>query len=275
MAQQDKLFTAFFLDTTTAPWTPLTGLSATITIREVDTWTEVVSDVAMTEIWAWWYKYIFDAMNTGKDYVYYIDPNSSLAFMESWVTDKRLNYIDRNISDIKWGWGFWVSWADVQRYIKSSQSILIEEINKINEQVKKLEEKELPEQEEIDFTPILDKIDEVKQTKNPWVTTSIGTLKMQITKLSDFLRKEQENEKKEMEKKHQEKMKEKDAEMEMIEKTFEMVSKEYEDKIAEKEQENDSLLEEIEQMLEEINAKTEEEKQAIAEEIKNKILSSL
>lgn len=259
------MIAVFFYHKTT--WLPWTWLAPTVKWVHLNNNKIILDWNVMNEsVLEWWYYLNYNLLDDA-NYAFTFTPND-----DNYIYSVSQSFVR---SPWKWWGWFWVSWADVQRYIKSSQSILIEEINKINEQVKKLEEKELPEQEEIDFTPIFDKIDEVKQTKNPEVTTSIGTLKMQITKLSDFLRKEQENEKKEMEKKHQEKMKEKDAEMEIIEKTFEMVSKEYEDKIAEKEQENDSLLEEIEQMLEEINAKTEQEKQAIAEEIKNKILSSL
>ena len=49
MPQIDNKFSAFFMDTTTAPGTPLTGLSATIIIKEADSpYTKVVDGEAMT-----------------------------------------------------------------------------------------------------------------------------------------------------------------------------------------------------------------------------------
>ena len=144
--QIDNKFTAFFIDSTTAPWTPIEGLSATITIRESNApYTVVVNDEAMIEMGGWHYIYTFSGMSTEKDYVYTCDPNSSLAFIESWVTDKRINSLDRNISDIvSWGW----------LRSKVNLSGVTTSINNLSKKIDALSEKE------IDFTDLYGKIDD-------------------------------------------------------------------------------------------------------------------
>ena len=155
MAQLDTKFTAYFIDATTAPWTPLTGLSATITIREADApYTVVVNDEAMTEVWGWHYIYNFSSMNTLKDYVYTCDPNSSLAFIESWVTDKRINNLDQNISDIRSWWGWFRNTVNLTGVTTS--------INNLSKKIDALSEKE------IDFTDLYGKLDDAI-SKIDWI----------------------------------------------------------------------------------------------------------
>lgn len=140
MAQIDNTFTAFFLDTTTAPWTPLTGLSATIIIREVLTWTVVVNDVAMTEVWGWWYRYVFSDMDVTKDYFYSCDPNSSSAYIESGVTDKRIANLDKSVSEIAVWWNPYIT--GIGGLQKGIQKIVDKVESKGNEVVKEIEELE-------------------------------------------------------------------------------------------------------------------------------------
>ena len=59
MAQNWNIFTAFWMDTTTAPWTPLTSLSPTITIKKSPWGAIVVNAEAMTDIGDGWYEYVF------------------------------------------------------------------------------------------------------------------------------------------------------------------------------------------------------------------------
>mgnify|MGYP003606883673 CR=1 FL=1 len=145
--QIDNVFTAYFLDTATAPWAPLTGLSATITIVDVSDNSTAVNNVAMTEIWLGFYKYVFAGYSSSKDYVYSCNPNSLLAYIQSWVTDKRLDNLDKSISEItaKWGGSIQLGWID----------------SKLAKVIEKLSE----EKEIIDFTPILNKIDSIEIPK--------------------------------------------------------------------------------------------------------------
>ena len=102
--QIDKLFTAIWHDTTTWPWTPLTGLSATITIREKPSNTIVVNNQAMTEVGLWEYDYTFTTMDWTKAYSYQMNPNVSNAYITSWFVDPRIANLDKNLSQINWGW---------------------------------------------------------------------------------------------------------------------------------------------------------------------------
>jgi hypothetical protein len=54
----------------------------------------------MTEVGLGWYKYTFSAMDSNKDYLYSCNPNSASAFIESGVTDKRINNLDRELTSI-------------------------------------------------------------------------------------------------------------------------------------------------------------------------------
>lgn len=272
MAQQDKLFTAFFLDSTTAPWTPITGLSATISIREVEVWTEVISNASMIELWGWHYKYTFAEMNATKDYVYSINPNSLLAYMESGVTDKRMNNIDLAISDIRVGWWWWnINISGIQTTINNSKNSIIEELKKEWELIIQEIQNSISSIPEIEF-PEMPEMPEVDMSD---IKISVWKMNKEITKISDFLRKEQDMEKKELLKENEKRMKEKEKQFQALEDTFQKISKEYEDKITEKESDNDKLLEEVEMILKDMESKTEKEKKKIAEEIKNKILSSI
>lgn len=274
MAQQDKLFTAFFLDSTTAPWTPITGLSATISIREVDVWTEVISNASMIELWGWHYKYTFAEMNATKDYVYSINPNSLLAYIESGVTDKRMNNIDLAISDIRWGWGGgYINISGIQATVQSSRNNIIEELKKELSLVRKEIKDCISAIPEVEFPEI--EFPEVPEVDMSDITKWMWKLDKEITKISDFLRKEKDMEKKELLKENEKIIKEKEKQLQALENTFQKISKEYEDKINEKESDNDKLLEEVEMILKDIESKTEKEKKKIAEEIKNKILSSI
>lgn len=91
------------MDTSTAPWTPLTGLSATIKIKESPWGAIVVNDVAMTDIGDGWYEYVFTGYNPARDYTYTCNPWAT-AYIDSWVTDN----LQQLISEIR-GFGGWFS----------------------------------------------------------------------------------------------------------------------------------------------------------------------
>lgn len=129
--QIDKLFTAIWHDTTTWPWTPLTGLSATITIRDKSTNTVVVDNETMTEIGLGEYDYTFESMVSTKSYSYVMSPNSTLAYVVSWFVDPRMANMDWAITDIRGGGGFSVNLSGVTGSITNLQKNLIEKIDKL------------------------------------------------------------------------------------------------------------------------------------------------
>lgn len=150
--QIDNVFTAYFLDSSTAPWTPLTGLSATITIVDVADNSTAVNNVAMTEIWLGFYKYVFTGYSNSKDYVYSCNPNSSSTYIQSWVTDRRLDYLDKPLSNI-------IGAFNINK--SSKYDFGMQDRMNLEKIVQKIE------QEKIDFTPILDKIDSIEIPEIP------------------------------------------------------------------------------------------------------------
>lgn len=144
----DNTFIAYFLDTTTAPWTPLTGLSATIIIREA-TWALKVNDEAMTEIWGGWYSYTFSAMDKTKSYVYSCDPNSTSAFIESGVT----NTLQYDISQM------WAKTNVFQKDYSGNLKDIYSKIVWIDGKADKIIENT---SEKLDITPIIDRIDSIE-----------------------------------------------------------------------------------------------------------------
>ena len=92
-------------------------------------------------------------MSATKDYTYQINPNSVLAYITTGVTDKRMNYIDTNLSAIgaRGGGGF----APVNM---TGINTKLEQIYKQFESIPK----------EVDLTPIIDKISalEAQDTKS-------------------------------------------------------------------------------------------------------------
>lgn len=132
--QLDNKFTAFWMDTTTAPWTPLTGLSATITIREADApYTVVVNAEAMTEMWWGHYIYVFSGMSLAKEYTYICNPWAT-AFIESGVTQNSLyQWIADNRSG--WGGGYSVNLSGVTGSINNLTKLVKDESKAIKEHV--------------------------------------------------------------------------------------------------------------------------------------------
>lgn len=117
------------MDTSTAPWTPLTGLSATITIQEVDApYTVVVNNEPMTEMWGGNYIYIFTAMSLSKEYTYTMNPWAT-AFIESGVTN---NTLYQWIQENRWWWGggFSINYQAINSHTTSKVNELKEELEK-------------------------------------------------------------------------------------------------------------------------------------------------
>ena len=268
MAQLDKIFTAFWMNTATAPWTPLTGLSATITIRDTNG-NVAVNAQPMTEVGGGWYKYEFTAMDVTKDYLVTYNPWAT-AYIESGVTDKRMANLDSAITDIRTGRWFSVDLSPITRWLGN----ISKQISSI-----KLEERE------VDLNPILEKIDEIKIPEFPELPTfeekeakkllklvntldkkiseyidSVNQSKEELSEIADeFTKLEMEERMKEIEYEKEKKMEEeerKKMEEEEDKKLLEEIAKEFdkleeEDKI-EKKKELEQELKEKEKEIKEI-----------------------
>lgn len=153
------------MDTSTAPWTPLTGLSATITIQEVDApYTVVVNDEPMTEMWGGNYIYIFIGMSLSKEYTYTMNPWAT-AFIESGVTN---NTLYQWIQENRWWWGggFSINYQAINSHTTSKVNELKEELDK---KIKKIPQvslqnvedtlNEIVSQNDIANAKIIDRID--------------------------------------------------------------------------------------------------------------------
>lgn len=154
MAQQNNKFTAFWMDTTTAPWVPLTGLSATINIRDVSG-NLVVDNQPMTELWWWHYIYTFTGYNPAVDYVYDCNPWAT-AYIESWVT----NNIEQLISEIR-VWGAWatINTSGITGSIANMQKAITKQISEIP----KTDLSEIKSHIDIAKTDIIDTIESIEQ----------------------------------------------------------------------------------------------------------------
>jgi len=211
MAQIDNVFTAFWMNTATAPWTPLTGLSATITIID-DTWVVVINAEAMTNLGVGWYKYIFTSMDVNKNYLYTCNPWVT-AYIDSGVTDKRMNNIDSAISDMRVGGGWSVnlsgvtaSISNIWKRIDKSQEEIIAKIESSQEEI----ENKI-DSEKLDISPILDKIDSIEipeycndekeAKKSNKILTALNK------KVSGYIDKEKSQNEQEMQEKMEEHMK--------------------------------------------------------------------
>ena len=193
--QIDKLFTAIWHNTTTWPGTPLTGLSATITIREKPSNTIVVNNQSMTEVGLGEYDYTFITMDWTKAYSYQMNPNTTNAYIVSWYVDPRMSNLDKSITDI---W-VWIAWWRINDEFNKKDRKLIQETH---EKVLQLENTNIEEiwikLNEIDSHIKLannDVISTIKQTNSDISKESISTRKLirqktekldkNISKLSD------------------------------------------------------------------------------------------
>lgn len=197
MAQIDNKFSAFWMDTSTAPWTPITWLSATILIKLAESpYTVVVNNEAMTDIGNWDYIYEFTAYDSSKNYIYHCNPWAT-AYIESWVTDKRLDHIDKNLSDISVWWNPYIEWIgwikewiqkvadkvekkwdEIIKNIKDTEWEIVKTFPTYKEpvvnvttekidtkdfikEIKKIKPEVIVNTEQIDTTPIMDAIKEI------------------------------------------------------------------------------------------------------------------
>lgn len=175
--QIDNRFTAIWYDTSTWPWTPLTGLLATITIRDKTDNSIVVDDEAMTEIGLGEYDYTYDDMDATKAYSYVMNPNSPSAFVETGFVDPRIAFIDKSVSEIAVWWNPYVEWfTNLKKWI---QKIVDKVEDKWNEVKKKVEDEVktivIPEQKEPIVNVTTEKID------TEWFMKAIKEIKPEVT----------------------------------------------------------------------------------------------
>lgn len=161
MSQIDNRFTAIWYDTSTLPWTPLTGLLATITIRDKTDNSIVVDDEAMTEIGLGEYDYTYDDMDATKAYSYVMNPNSTSAFVETGFVDPRIAFIDKSVSEIAVWWNPYVEWFTnlkkwIQKIVDKVEEKWEEVKTKIEEEIKTIV---IPEQKEPIVNVTTEKID--------------------------------------------------------------------------------------------------------------------
>lgn len=274
--QIDNRFTAFWMDTTTAPWTPLTGLSATITIREATApYAVVVNNEPMTEMWGGHYIYVFSWMSIEKEYSYTCNPNAT-AFIESGVTQ---NTLYKWIEDNRSGWGAWttINTSGITGSIANMQKAITKQISEIpktdlseikshidvakDDILNKIEDIEIPEAilEEKEAKKAVKLLNTFIPNVTGYIDTEmkekekLGAIARELNKLDleDEMKMKEEKQKEEEEKKMKELEHKKmlDEQAKMLELEFDKL--EEEDKI-EKKKELEKELEEIEKEKKEI-----------------------
>lgn len=280
--QIDNRFIAFWMDTTTAPWTPLTGLSATITIREATApYTVVVDNEPMTEMWWGHYIYVFTAMSITKEYSYACNPNAT-AFIESGVTQ---NTLYKWIEDNRSGWGAWttinmsgITWTitnlkndiakqiselpqvdlnEIKSHIDLAKTDIIDTIEGIEIPEAKIEEKEAKKAVKLltTFIPkVTDYIDKDMKEKDD---TSAIIRELNKLDIEDEMKMKKEKRKEEEEKKmkEQEHKKMLEEQAKMLELEFDKLDQqEQEDKRKELEKELEETLKEAEEIKKELKS---------------------
>lgn len=186
------------MDTSTAPWTPLTGLSATITIQEVEApYTVVVNDEPMTEMWGGNYIYIFTAMSLSKEYTYTMNPWAT-AFIESGVTN---NTLYQWIQENRWWWGggFSINYQAINSHTTSKVNELKEELDKKIKEIPQVSLQnvedtlnEIVSQNDIANAKIIDRIDSSETEICSDIVRKTKELKEDNVKTRNLVRKKSE-----------------------------------------------------------------------------------
>ena len=246
MAQLNDKFTAFWMNTTTAPWTPLTGLSATINIRDTSG-TLLVNNQVMTELWWGWYIYSFTAYNAAVDYLYDCNPGAT-AYRESGVTTN----IQQLISEVRGSGGGMFSSQTIISSIWNSEKRIIKKIEDEGGLTRTdidTKNNETNSHIEVAKGKIITTIDSIEQ---PEVDTSdivrwIGVLKAQNTKLSSYLKWEDDKEKADIAKNHK-KM------MDDMEECYKQMEKENKIIIGDKEKDKEEVMKDADEIIESLES---------------------
>lgn len=237
----DNFFITQFLDTTTAPWTPLTGITATINIWKVtgDTLTQVVTATSCTNLWGGWYGYRYTGMEASVYYIYEIVP-SATAYRSGGYVDYRMQNLSMDVADIRGGGGgFSVNYSAINNHTTSKSTELKkyidEKVDILKENHKEIYDKvnETDSHIELAKEEVIDTLEEVKPD-NSEVLKGISVIKTQNTKLATYIKTESEKEKAELVKYHEKMM------------------NDMEDAYAEMEKENEGKLNNKERLIEEM-----------------------
>ena len=128
----DNYIAEQFIDPATAPWTPLTGITATITIWSVVNWvkTKVIDDASCTNDGEGYYSYLFTDMQPSTFYMYEIVPSATAYRVSGWI-DYRMQNLSVDVATIRWGGGgFSINYGTIQNSIYNARDKLLEEIGK-------------------------------------------------------------------------------------------------------------------------------------------------
>ena len=216
-------------------------------------------DVAMTEVGNGEYDYEFTEMIATRAYSYVMNPNSALAYVETWFVDPRISNLDKSISEII-GWGG--SW-----YNASWFTTQVTNLRKEFKEIKDILSAPKKEPKEIDFKPIIDKIDSIKipelKFEEKEAKKAIKLIDSVDKKLSGYIDKEM-SEKEELSAITREFTKlEMEEEKKHKEKKLEIMKKEEEDR--KREEENDEK--ELELIKDEFERQDEMEKEEKRKEL--------
>ena len=260
------------MDTTTAPWTPLTSLSPTITIKKSPWGAIVVNAEAMTDIGDGWYEYVFSDYTASQDYTYACNPNHSRCYIESGVTDN----LAQLISEVRgWGGGS-INIQGIQTTIRNTWERVIEEVKKQHDETRGvIESANNDTKSHIDIAnwELSSKIEsiEIPETDLSDINKSLGVVKAQLTKAVSAKDKEIEQVKKE----YEGKLKEKEDEIEDLEETYKELEdntgKEIEEKVSEKQQLIDELEETAQELMDEYEKENKNAKDIVIEQIKQSL----
>lgn len=128
----DNYIAEQFIDPTTAPWTPLTGITATITIWSVVNWvkTKIIDDASCTNDWEGYYSYLFTDMQPSTFYMYEIVPSATAYRVSGWI-DYRMENLSVDVATIRWGGGgFSINYGTIQNSIYNARDKIVEEMEK-------------------------------------------------------------------------------------------------------------------------------------------------
>lgn len=281
MAQLNNTFTYSALDTSTAPWTPITGLTNVrfnlFKINRnsswvVTSWTQVVTDWLCVEIGWGGYAYTYTWYSPSLEYYYYITPNDSRCYVEQGATDP----IEQLISEVRGGWGGGsINISGIQTTIRNARDTIVQEIGKAKDETltsisetnshidiakweitDKIESIEIPELEEKEAKKVLKIVTDTSKTLKSYIDSEMKE-KDDIKEISsEFLKLEKEEKEREMKEKEEEKMKEEE-------------DKRKEEEEKKKEAENDAKL--LEEIQKEFDAMEEEDKQEKKKELEQEL----
>lgn len=295
MAQLNNTFTYSALDTSTAPWTPITGLTNVrfnlFKINRdsswvVTSWTQVVTDWLCVEIGWGGYAYTYTWYSPSLEYYYYITPNDSRCYVEQGATDP----IEQLISEVRGGWGGGsINISGIQTTIRNARDTIVQEIGKAKDETltsinetnshidiakweitDKIESIEIPELEEKEAKKVLKIVTDTSKTLKSYIDSEmkekeeVGAISRELTKI-EMEEQRQLIEKKmqeEEDKKKEEEEKKKEEEEQKLEEArlAELLNQEF-DKL--EEQDKDEKKKELEKELEETLKEAEDIKKEL------------